>query len=293
MSAVSGDVLATVVGATVAYGLTRPGARERRRAHGRLSLWIGAVAGPAAPALAIAGIAGTLAAWALGDPFALPLALGLTWSASGLVRRVNRQRRLLERTRRALPFLTRVQQEIQAGAHPVAALVLAHEGQPSHPWLARQLVALGRDLGRGEPLARAATAWARREEVPVLRLFAHLLALHATWGVDLGAGLARLTREADQSVAFGAEQRAELRLYEAMTVAFLVLDVALGAAALAGWPRAVPSPLETPWGRALLVGSALSTVLAVAVPFALGADAPDGDPVDATAPVAVAEGRGD
>lgn len=86
--------------------------------------------------------------------------------------------------------------------------------------------------------------------------------------------LRRVLREADQSVAFGTEERTEHRLYEGLTLAFLLLDLVLGAAALAGWPHGVPEPTHTPWGRALLVGAGLLTALAVAVPVSLGSGVP-------------------
>lgn len=108
----------------------------------------------------------------------------------------------------------------------------------------------------------------------MLRLFAHLLSTHAVWGTHLGSGLRRVLREADQSIAFGSEERLEHRLYEVLTIGFLVLDIGLGAVALIGWPHAVQSPTHTVWGHALLIGSGLLTVLAVAVPVSIASGAP-------------------
>lgn len=219
-------------------------------------------------------VAGAIAARALGDPWVAGLGAALAWGGGELWLRVATERRLLTQTHEALPLLTRVEQEIQAGAHPVAALAWAARSEAVPPWLSARLEVLAAALGRGEPLARAAAAWAEGERVPVLRMFAHLLRLHATWGSGLGPALRRLVREADQSVAFGAEERAEHRLYEVLTVAFLALDILVGGLALAGWPPGVPSPTGTAWGHVLLLGSALTTALAVAVPISLGASSP-------------------
>lgn len=233
---------------------------------------------PPAPAgwgiVAAGGIAGTVSALALGDPLLVPLGCALGWGGAELIRRVLLERQVLDRTRAALPFLQRFLQEVEAGTHPVSALSWATQSQATAPWLGARIEALGAGLARGEPLGRAAAAWARQEEIPVLRLFAHLLSTHAMWGTNLGAGLRRVLREADQSVAFGTEERTEHRLYEALTVAFLALDLVLGATALLGWPHTVPSPYDTPWGRALLIGSGLLTALAVSVPVSLASGTP-------------------
>lgn len=218
--------------------------------------------------------AGAIAARALGDPWVAGLGAALAWGGGDLWRRVGTERRLLAQTHELLPLLTRVEQEVQAGAHPVAAIAWAARSEAVPPWLSARLETLAADLGRGEPLGRAAAAWAEGERVPALRMFAHLLRLHATWGSGLGPALRRLLREADQSVAFGAEERAEHRLYEILTAVFLALDVLVGGLALAEWPPGVPSPLVTAWGHVLLLGSALTTALAVAAPISLGAASP-------------------
>lgn len=264
--------LGAVVGAAAAAavrgrGVQGAGGREARATL----LW----ARTAAILPACAGLAvGLAAALVVGDPVLAPLCAALAWGGDDLWRRLRSERRLLWRTREALPLLARVQQEVQAGSHPVAALAWAARTEPLPAWLAARLEATAGALGRGEGLARAAGAWAEREEVPVLRLFAHLLRLNATWGSDLSPALRRLLREADQSVAFGAEERAEHGLYELLTVVFLGLDLLVGVLALAGWPAAVPGPLTTAWGRALLVASGLTTALAVAAPASLAATSP-------------------
>jgi hypothetical protein len=241
-----------------------------------LATWPGvARARLSALALPLIGLAaGALAARAMADPAVAPLGAALAWGGGELLQRTAAERRLLSRTREALPLLTRLEQEVQAGAHPVAALAWAARSETLPTWLGTRLDGLAQALGRGEPLARAAQDWAAREEVPLLRMFAHLLSLDATWGGGLGPALRRLLREAEQSVAFGAEERSEHRLYEVLTLAFLAVDLVVGIAALSGWPAGVPGPVHTAWGHALLLGSALTTAAAVAGPVALGASSP-------------------
>lgn|GEM_PF-5910209 len=229
---------------------------------------------PAALAVGVGAAAGMACARALGDPLCLPLGAALGWGAADLIARVGAERSLLARTQAVVPALQRVEQELQAGAHPLTALAWAVRDGRGAPALASAVERLGADLGEGETLARAAAGWAVRESLPVLRLFARLLALHAAWGSDLGTGLRRVLREAERSVAFGAQGRTEHRLYEVLTAAFLAVDLAAGAAALGGWPRAIASPVATPWGHALLIGSAILTALAVALPVSLAAGSP-------------------
>ncbi len=260
--------IGTAAGAAAAHALTiakrkRVGTRVRRLA----------TAGDARAA-ACGLLLGGLAGLALGDPVLPPLAAALAWGARGLVDRVVAERTLLARTRAAVPLVARVQQEVQAGAHPVAALALAAEDEHLPDWLGRRLGELSAALVAGEALGRAAAAWAAREDVPVLRMFAHLIRLHATWGSDLAPALRRLVREAEASVAFGTEERAEHGLYEALTLVFLALDLLVGVLAIADWPAGVAGPLTTLWGRALLLGSALATTVAVALPVSLAAASP-------------------
>lgn len=270
-------IAAVVAGAVAGAGAAAWARRRRMRpevsvraAAGRppwSALWVFAAA-------AAGGVAGWAAGTRLGDPVLAPLGAALAWGAWELGGRIAEERRLFDRTWACIPLLSRVQQEAQAGGHPLTAVAWAVRLSPPPLWLARRIAALTDAVASGQPLARAAADWAEGEPLPILRLFGRLLSTHAAWGTDLGAALRRLVQEADRSVAFGREQRMEHRLYEAMTAVFLVLDAALEALALARWPRAVPGPAVTTWGRALVIGSALVTALAVAVPLSLAATAP-------------------
>ncbi len=247
-----------------AGGLTVPALRRARRWQNRMRL-------PRATALGLGlGTAsGMLSAWALRDPWIAALGLALGWGAGRLARQLSTAHRTLRDIRLATHMLEQVVEEASVGLDPVAALKRATERLPHrHPIRTRCLTLLGH-IDRGEAIQQAAHVWAQDEPVPTLRMFARLISAWSVWGLDLRVGLSRILREAQQSVAFGQEEALERRAYEWLTWLFLGADVALGIWALAAWPRAVPSPTHTPWGRALLVLSALATALAVSLPAAL------------------------
>jgi hypothetical protein len=235
----------------------------------RRSRWWAAILG---------GAIGLGAAMSLRDPFLVPLGASLGAGAQDLLRRWAAERYVLWGTREVLPVLERMAVEVEVGTHPLAAFARACAGlPPRHP--ARQaLESVEAALGDGMSLAEASARWARRERLPALRLLAHLVGGWSVWGIGLSQGLSRVVREADRSVAFGREQQLQYAMYQWITAAFLAVELATLAYAWIRWPKGVPSPVHTPWGHLLLVGSILLTAAAVALPTALASGQPPAPP---------------
>lgn len=224
----------------------------------------------------LGAVAGSLGALALRDPFVAGLGLALGWGGGRLFGRLSELHGNLRETQAATRLLQQVVEEAAVGMDPLAALRRAAVRLPSHHPVRLRSQALLARVDEGQALQHAAKAWAEAEPVPTLRMFARLLSAWSVWGLDLRAGLSRILREGQQSVAFGKEEAIERSAYEWLTWLFLGADIALGVWALISWPHSVAAPTRTRWGHALLLLSALATALAVSLPAALEAGSATG-----------------
>lgn len=221
--------------------------------------------------LACGTVAGIWSALALRDPFVAGLGMAIGWGGGRLAGGLSRAHATTAETRVATRLLEQVGEEASVGMDPVGAFHRALVRLPAGDKVRRRGEALVRRVEGGEVLHEAAALWAQDESLPTLRMFGRLLAAWAVWGIDLRGGLSRVLHEARQSVAFGEEEALERRAYEWLTWLFLGADLVLGVWALASWPATVASPTRTAWGHALLILSALATVLAVSLPATLEA----------------------
>lgn len=223
--------------------------------------------------LAATTIGGILLASAMHDPGWVVLGGTTGWAATPWWdRRVGRLR-LRRALQKARPFLQAVQEALDVGNHPLTAIALAtHHLPPSDRETCERTL---QRLAQGRPFDEAMSEWERRTAIPSLRLFASFCRAWSTWGVDLSHATGRLVRELEAQERAQAEVLVVRAAHEWLSWVFIALTMVIAVVSVATWPRHVPAPWETAWGRGLFTAMFGGTLLAFWLPDTLSEDLDD------------------